>query len=80
MATLNATARGALSATARPRAGTITIQVKHDDSMVLSLSPAEARALADDLTTAAAAIDEAATSAATIRLAMAPANSEGARA
>lgn len=71
MATLTAAARGHLRATARPRAGTITIQVT--DAVTISMTPAEARELADDLALAVESIDKAAASAGAIRRAMAQA-------
>lgn len=78
MATLNATARGALSATARPRAGTITIEVCPGIS--LALTAPEALSLALELDLAAQAIGAAAANAVTIQRAMAEVEQPVARA
>lgn len=64
MATLSTTARGAVSASARTRAGTIALQF--GASTFLSLVPTEARELAEALLHSATAIEDSATGAAAI--------------
>ncbi|WP_164186306.1 hypothetical protein [Stenotrophomonas maltophilia] len=78
MATLNATARGAVSATARPRAGTITIEVC--PGTILTLTPSEALSLAVELNLAAQVIEASAAEAVSIQRAMAQAELPVARA
>ncbi|CAH0175226.1 hypothetical protein [Stenotrophomonas lactitubi] len=58
MAALSTTNRGAVRASTRPRAGTVVVQV---GDALLTMTPAEARELAEHLAAGADAIDEGAT-------------------
>lgn len=58
MVALTTTTRGAASVDIRPRAGTVAVQI---GAALLTMTPAEARELAEHLAAGADAIDEGAT-------------------